>query len=122
MAADVLKQRVAVLFASPIPAALAAKAATTSIPIVFAIGSDPVETELGLQALNSRARQWRMPRWPRMPRYFFDLTNGDSVHAAPRRGSMAARGARAELARATNGHDHSVSGRRRSRCHWSGSR
>jgi ABC-type uncharacterized transport system substrate-binding protein len=46
MAADLLKQRVAVLFASPIPAALAAKAATTSIPIVFAIGSDPVETGL----------------------------------------------------------------------------
>ena len=57
MAADLLKQRVAVLFASPIPAALAAKAATTSIPIVFAIGSDPVETELGLQAMNSRARR-----------------------------------------------------------------
>ena len=57
MAADLLKQRVAVLFASPIPAALAAKAATTSIPIVFAIGSDPVETELGLRALNSRARR-----------------------------------------------------------------
>jgi putative tryptophan/tyrosine transport system substrate-binding protein len=46
MAADLLKQRAAVLFASPIPAALAAKAATTSIPIVFAIGSDPVETGL----------------------------------------------------------------------------
>jgi ABC-type uncharacterized transport system substrate-binding protein len=46
MAADLVGLHVAVLFAAPIPAALAAKATTATIPIVFAIGSDPVETRL----------------------------------------------------------------------------
>jgi putative ABC transport system substrate-binding protein len=46
MARELVSLPVAVLFASPIAAALAAKAATTTTPIVFAIGSDPVEMRL----------------------------------------------------------------------------
>ena len=55
MAAELVRRRVAVIVASPIPAAVAAKSATTAIPIVFHVGGDRSSLDLSPASTNPAA-------------------------------------------------------------------
>jgi ABC-type uncharacterized transport system substrate-binding protein len=50
LAADFVRRQVSLIFASGLPVAMAAKAATSTTPIVFSIGNNPVELGLVTRA------------------------------------------------------------------------
>jgi len=52
LAADLVSRSVAVIVTAGVPSSLAAKTATTTVPIIFVVGNDPVQ--IGLAASHSR--------------------------------------------------------------------
>jgi putative tryptophan/tyrosine transport system substrate-binding protein len=61
LAAELVQVPATVIVTPGVPAALAAKAATTTIPIVFGVDADPVQIGLVASLKISRALTWSIP-------------------------------------------------------------
>jgi putative tryptophan/tyrosine transport system substrate-binding protein len=128
LAADLVRRQVAVIVTpGSTPAALAAKAATTTIPIVFYVGADPVQIGLvtsfnrpganatGISSMASEVAIKRLdllrellPKAARFALLVNPANQSSELVTADARTAAAARGWQIEIASASNSHEIDV--------------